>query len=59
MKKKAIKTVNTKTMGVNMNKRLFAEIERRAKKLGISKSLFCKSVLARECYKKSVIGEVI
>jgi len=45
MKKKEVKTVNTKTMGVNMSKAMFSEIEKKARSEKISKSLYCKKVL--------------
>jgi hypothetical protein len=56
MKKSKKPVVNTRTMGVNMPKTLFADIERHAKAAKVSKSLFCKTVLSQviesgECLK--------
>lgn len=45
MKKSKKPVVNTKTLGINMPKSLFSELEKRAKAQGVSKSLYCKTVL--------------
>ena len=47
MKKPKKPVVNTITLGINMPKSLFEEIDRRAKAQGMSKSLFCKTILRK------------
>lgn len=47
MKKAKKPVVNTRTMGINMSKTMFADIEARSKIMKISKSLYCKTILGR------------
>lgn len=43
---------NTKTVGVNMPKKLAADVEKRAESMGISTSLYIKTVLRQHIASK-------